>query len=58
VDDKDNLRGLFTMSDIERITQERSVQFKPARDARFISFVARRSRPRATPLANWTVNAF
>jgi len=35
VDDKDNLRGLFTMSDIERITQERSVQFKPARDARF-----------------------
>jgi IMP dehydrogenase len=35
VDDKDNLRGLFTMSDIERITQERSAQFKPARDARF-----------------------
>ncbi len=35
VDDRDNLRGLFTMSDIERITQERSAQFKPARDARF-----------------------
>jgi IMP dehydrogenase len=35
VDDKDKLRGLFTMSDIERITQERSAQFKPARDARF-----------------------
>ncbi len=35
VDEKDNLRGLFTMSDIERITQERSAQFKPARDARF-----------------------
>ena len=35
VDDKDNLRGLFTMSDIERITQERNAQFKPARDARF-----------------------
>jgi IMP dehydrogenase len=35
VDDKDHLRGLFTMSDIERITQERSAQFKPARDAHF-----------------------
>jgi IMP dehydrogenase len=35
VDDKDKLRGLFTMSDIERITQERNAQFKPARDARF-----------------------
>ncbi|MGA2280019.1 MAG: IMP dehydrogenase [Verrucomicrobiota bacterium] len=35
VDDHDHLRGLFTMSDIERITQERSAQFKPARDARF-----------------------
>jgi IMP dehydrogenase len=35
VDDKDHLRGLFTMSDIERINQERSAQFKPARDAHF-----------------------
>jgi IMP dehydrogenase len=35
VDDKDHLRGLFTMSDVERITQERSAQFKPARDAHF-----------------------
>ena len=35
VDDKDKLRGLFTMSDIERITQERREQFKPARDANF-----------------------
>jgi IMP dehydrogenase len=35
VDDHDHLRGLFTMSDIERITQERIAQFKPARDARF-----------------------
>src|SRR5262245_27028711 len=35
VDDKDHLRGLFTMSDIERITQERSAQFKSARDAHF-----------------------
>jgi len=35
VDDKDNLHGLFTMSDLERIAQERSAQFKPARDARF-----------------------
>jgi IMP dehydrogenase len=35
VDEKDHLRGLFTMSDIERIAQERSAQFKPARDAHF-----------------------
>ncbi len=35
VDADDRLHGLFTMSDIERITQERGAQFKPARDARF-----------------------
>jgi IMP dehydrogenase len=35
VDDKDHLHGLFTMSDIERITAERNAQFKPARDANF-----------------------
>jgi IMP dehydrogenase len=35
VDDEDNLRGLFTMSDVERITQERNAQFKPARDSHF-----------------------
>ena len=35
VDDAGRLRGLFTMSDIERITQERGAQFKPARDERF-----------------------
>jgi IMP dehydrogenase len=35
VDDQDKLRGLFTVSDIERIAQERNAQFKPARDARF-----------------------
>ncbi|MCP5523752.1 MAG: IMP dehydrogenase [Verrucomicrobiales bacterium] len=35
VDEQDRLRGLFTMSDIERITAEREAQFKPARDARF-----------------------
>ncbi len=35
VDDNDHLHGLFTMSDVERITQERIAQFKPARDARF-----------------------
>src|ERR1700743_2750707 len=35
VDDKDMLRGLITMSDVERITQERRAQFKPARDANF-----------------------
>ena len=35
VDDQDHLHGLITMSDVERITQERSAQFKPARDAHF-----------------------
>ena len=35
VDDKDHLHGLFTMSDVERITAERNAQFKPARDAQF-----------------------
>src|SRR5450756_28611 len=35
VDDHDRLHGLFTLSDIERITQERNAQFKPARDALF-----------------------
>src|SRR5690349_17550807 len=35
VDDEDRLHGLFTMSDVERITQERGAQFKPARDAKF-----------------------
>ena len=33
VDDHDNLHGLITMSDVERITAERRSQFKPARDA-------------------------
>jgi IMP dehydrogenase len=33
VDDQDRLHGLITMSDVERITQERKAQFKPARDA-------------------------
>jgi IMP dehydrogenase len=35
VDEQDRLHGLFTMSDVERITQERKEQFKPARDAHF-----------------------
>jgi len=35
VDADDRLRGLFTLSDIERITQERSLQTKPARDSKF-----------------------
>ena len=35
VDDKDRLRGLITLSDVERLTQERSAQFKAARDAHF-----------------------
>ena len=59
VDDEDHLRGLFTMSDVERITQERNAQFKPARDAQFrlvcgaaVSRHAqrlRRTRPRPHP---------
>ena len=32
VDDQDRLHGLFTLSDVERIIQERNAQFKPARD--------------------------
>ena len=35
VDKEDRLAGLFTMSDVERITQERGAQFKPARDTNF-----------------------
>jgi IMP dehydrogenase len=35
VDSEDRLRGLFTLSDVERIIQERRVQFKPARDTQF-----------------------
>jgi IMP dehydrogenase len=35
VDDQDRLHGLFTMSDVERITQEKRAQFKPARDSKF-----------------------
>jgi IMP dehydrogenase len=35
VDDADRLRGLFTMSDIERIIHERHAQLKPARDGAF-----------------------
>lgn len=35
VDDKDNLRGLFTMTDVERIVQERKAQFKAARDSQY-----------------------
>ncbi|MEY2905905.1 MAG: hypothetical protein RLZZ408_376 [Verrucomicrobiota bacterium] len=35
VDEEDRLHGLITMSDVERITQERKAQFKPARDAQF-----------------------
>ena len=35
VDDNDELRGLFTLSDIERITTEKQAQFRPARDGHF-----------------------
>lgn len=35
VDREDRLKGLFTLSDIERITLERGAQLKPARDGKF-----------------------
>ena len=35
VDDNDELHGLFTLSDIERITTEKLSQFRPARDNHF-----------------------
>jgi IMP dehydrogenase len=35
VDDDDRLAGLFTLSDVDRITQERQAQFKTARDSKF-----------------------
>ena len=35
VNEQDELRGLFTLSDIERITSERHAQFRPARDEQF-----------------------
>ena len=35
VDDEDHLHGLFTLSDVERITQEAQAQLKPARDSEF-----------------------
>jgi len=35
VDDNDRLRGLFTLSDIERIIEESQRSVKPARDANF-----------------------
>ncbi len=35
VDDEDRLRGLFTLSDIERIEQESQQSVKPARDSNF-----------------------
>jgi IMP dehydrogenase len=35
VDSEDRLRGLFTLSDIERITFEKKAKFRPARDDQF-----------------------
>ena len=35
VDEKDRLRGLITLSDVERLTSERSAQFRAARDSHF-----------------------
>ncbi|HEY4415359.1 MAG TPA: IMP dehydrogenase, partial [Verrucomicrobiae bacterium] len=35
VDEKDKLHGLITLSDVERLTNERSAQFRAARDSHF-----------------------
>ena len=35
VDDADNLKGLFTLSDVEQITSEKTSQLKPSRDSNF-----------------------
>ncbi len=35
VDQQDRLRGLFTLSDVERITEEASANTRPARDSKF-----------------------
>jgi len=35
IDNEDHLHGLFTLSDVERITQEAQAQLKPARDSDF-----------------------
>lgn len=35
VDKKDRLRGLFTLSDIERITEEANANTRPSRDSKF-----------------------
>ena len=35
VDEEDHLRGLFTLSDIERITSEKQALFRPSRDNQF-----------------------
>jgi IMP dehydrogenase len=35
VDDEDRLKGLFTLSDIEQITQEAGAALKPSRDSKF-----------------------
>ena len=41
VNDKDELRGLFTLSDIERIESESNQEVKPARDDDFQSAAER-----------------
>ncbi len=49
VDDQDRLRGLFTLSDIERITEESRANVKPARDRQFrLVCGAALSAPRTT----------
>ena len=57
VDDKDHCTGCSRLSDVERITQERKAQFKPARDSHFRLRLRRGGfAPRAMRSANSTVN--
>ena len=49
VDDKDNLRGLVTSSDVERITSEAKSRRKPARDANFRLVVGAAISPMRKP---------
>ena len=58
VDDEDRLRGLFTLSDIERITQEKAAPLKPARDSQFRLLCGAAFPPREIPPGNSTIRAF
>ena len=54
VDAQDHLRGLFTLSDVDRITHERQEQFKPARDREFRLLVVLPFQPPGRHRVIWT----